>query len=329
MTVVADHSFNLDVASSAEEAVQKWQMAENAVASIALRPTGRHGLRVTVRTQALGDLVIADSSTPDFEGVRTRAMADDEADSILLFTVSEGRLIVETAHGAIVLRPGSLALINTGRPGRIVVPATLTKRAVRIPMTALAPFDTGHGSPRSVIFEAGDNALATLLHDYAAGIDQYVASMSPLEIETARNALLVLVAGLLRSAQSPPVGETGVLSFLRKRLEASVIERLPEGAISVSELAATHNVAVRTVQRAFAESGETVRSVVRRHRLAAARSDLVNTSLPIARIAVRWGFCDASHFSRQFRHEFSMSPGDYRDAYAVTSSPRRVSDDLS
>ncbi|MET9914647.1 hypothetical protein ABZZ74_49570 [Streptomyces sp. NPDC006476] len=35
--------------------------------------------------------------------------------------------------------------------------------------------------------------------------------MSPLEIETARNALLVLVTGLLRSAQ-PPLGTTSGLS---------------------------------------------------------------------------------------------------------------------
>ncbi|MGQ4387968.1 helix-turn-helix domain-containing protein [Streptomyces sp. SAS_270] len=322
MTVVADPSFDpdldLDVASSADEAVRAWQMAENAFAAVALRPTGRHGLRAAVRTRALGDLVIADWRTPDFEGVRTREMADAEADSVILVTVSEGRQIIETSHDALVLRPGSLALINTGRPGRVVVPGTLVKRAIRIPMTALAPFDTGHGSPQSVVFEARDNALSTLLHDYTAGIDQYLGGMSPLEIETARNALLVLVTGLLRSAQPPPLNKTSGLSFLRTRIEASIIERLPQGAISVSELAATHNVAVRTVQRAFAESGETVRSVARRHRLAATRSALVNTSLPIARIALRWGFCDASHFSRQFRREFSMSPGDYRDAYAVT-----------
>ncbi|WP_406432097.1 AraC family transcriptional regulator [Streptomyces sp. NBC_00631] len=324
MTVVADHPFDLDLddASSADEVVQAWQRAENAFATVDVRPTGRHGLRAAVRTRTLGDLVIADWSTPDFEGVRTREMADAEADSIILLTVSEGRQIIETSHDTLVLRPGSLALINTCQPGRIVAPATLTKRAIRIPLTALTPFDTGHGSPHSVVFEARDNALSTLLHEYTAGIDQHLGGMSPLEIETARNALLVLVTGLLRSTQPPPLAETSVLSFLRTRLEATVIERLPQGAVSVSELAATHNVAVRTVQRAFAESGETVRSVARRHRLAAARSDLVNTSLPIARIALRWGFCDASHFSRQFRREFSMSPGDYRDAYAVTELTR-------
>jgi hypothetical protein len=123
------YSFDLDVASSADEAVQAWQMAENAFAAVALRPTGRHGLRAAVRTRALGDLVIADWSTPDFEGVRTREMADAEADSIFLITVSEGRQIIETSHDALVLRPGSLALITTWRPGRVVVPGRLVKRA--------------------------------------------------------------------------------------------------------------------------------------------------------------------------------------------------------
>ena len=75
--------------------------------------------------------------------------------------------------------------------------------------------------------------------------------------------------------------------------------------------------APRTVHRAFAATGDTVGSVVRRHRLAAARKDLVHTTQSVATIAYRWGFCDASHLGREFRREMSMSPGDYRDAYSV------------
>jgi AraC-like DNA-binding protein len=320
MTIRLAERPNLDpnVPSNADEALQLWQAAENAFTAIDLRPTGRHSGRAAVQSRSLGDLLIADWSTPDFEGVRTQRMTEDEADSIVLVTVAEGRQIIESPRGALVLRPGSLALINTSQAGRIIVPTTVKKRTIRISMTALSPYDIGLGSPESVVFEAGANPLSTVLQDYVSSIDLHSGNMSPLEIEAARNALLVLVTGLLHSSQPSADGETGPLSFLRTRLEASVVERLPEGAISVSDLAATHNVAVRTVQRAFAEAGETVRSVARRHRLAAARSDLVNTSLPIARIALRWGFCDASHLGRQFRREFGMSPGDYRDAYAVT-----------
>jgi len=56
---------------------------------------------------------------------------------------------------------------------------------------------------------------------------------------------------------------------------------------------------------------------VRTHRLAAARKDLVHTSSSIAAIAHRWGFCDASHLGREFRREFSMSPGDYRAVHGI------------
>jgi AraC-like DNA-binding protein len=57
--------------------------------------------------------------------------------------------------------------------------------------------------------------------------------------------------------------------------------------------------------------------MVRSQRIAAARADLVNTTSSIASIAHRWGFCDASHLGREFRREFSMSPGDYRAAYSI------------
>jgi AraC-like DNA-binding protein len=43
----------------------------------------------------------------------------------------------------------------------------------------------------------------------------------------------------------------------------------------------------------------------------------VHTASSSAAIAHRWGFCDASHLGREFRREFSMSPGDYRAAHGI------------
>jgi AraC-like DNA-binding protein len=46
----------------------------------------------------------------------------------------------------------------------------------------------------------------------------------------------------------------------------------------------------------------------------------VHTNLSIAAIAHRWGFCDASHFGREFRRHLSLSPGDYREAHGTPRS---------
>jgi AraC-like DNA-binding protein len=141
--------------------------------------------------------------------------------------------------------------------------------------------------------------------------------MSSVEVEGARNALLVLTAGMIRATQAADISESDFLPYLRQQLEAWIVDHLTLGAIRVRDLAAAHNVGSRTVHRAFAATGTTVGSVVRAHRIAGARSDLVNTNASIATIAHRWGFCDASHLGREFRRVHSMSPGDYREAYSV------------
>jgi AraC-like DNA-binding protein len=47
--------------------------------------------------------------------------------------------------------------------------------------------------------------------------------------------------------------------------------------------------------------------------LEAARQDLTATGGPtIGAIAYRWGFTDATHFSRRFRSEYGMSAREWR-----------------
>jgi AraC-like DNA-binding protein len=307
---------------------------QDRLATIDLRPTGRFQRFPSAEHRDLGDLMITDWDSPDIEGIRTSRTARRDPEVLLIFTVLSGRQIIETPHQTVVQRPGAVLIMSTRTTAKIVVPETVRKRTVRIPLTALSPFDTGPGIPDCLLLDTARHPLADLAHDYLLGVDRQIDQMSPAEVEGARSALLVLIAGMIRATQTQDIGESDVVPFLRRRLEAWIVDRLTSGAIRVRDLAAAHNVAPRTVHRAFAATGDTVGSVVRAHRLAAARSDLVNTTSSIAAIAYRWGFCDASHLGREFRREFSMSPSDYREAYstvpqghpshagAVTSSAR-------
>jgi AraC family transcriptional activator of tynA and feaB len=287
------------------------------VGTMDVRPTGRFQVPWSLATRDIGDLLITNWHSPDAEGVRNSTMASKEAEAVLVFTVTTGRQIIQTPEKTVVLRPGAVLVMSTRTTGRFVVPETLTKRTVRVPLTALAPFDTGPGLPDFLCLDAACNPLARLTHDFLDGVDKQLDQMSPADVEVARNALLVLIAGMIRATRVPDVSETDFLPFLRQALEDWIVNHLSEGAIRVDDLAAAHHVAPRTVHRAFASAGDTMGSVVRAHRLAAARNDLVHTAASIAAVAHRWGFCDASHLGREFRREFSMSPGDYRAAHGI------------
>jgi len=287
------------------------------LAALKVRQTNRGLGFASFEARDVGDLCVTDWCCPDLEAVRMSAMAANEAESLLLFLVTTGRQIVQTPTETVVLRPGALLLMSTRASGRIVIPDKLRKRTVRVPLTALAPYDTGPGVPEFLCLDTAENPLARLTQDFLNGVDAQLGQMSVADVEGARNALLVLIAGMIRATHAPDVGEADFLPFLRHALEDWIVEHLTEGAIRVGDLALAHNVAPRTVHRAFAATGDTMGSVVRTHRLAAARTDLVHTSSSIAAIAHRWGFCDASHLGREFRREFSMSPGDYRAVHGI------------
>ena len=87
------------------------------------------------------------------------------------------------------------------------------------------------------------------------------------------------------------------------------IERhLLDGAITPQRIAAAHGVSVRTVNRVFNATGQTVGEVIRVRRLARAREELTESDRPVSAIAHRWGFSDSSHFSRSFKAHYGTSP---------------------
>lgn len=304
--------------ASFDEHIFRWRTAlRDRLLNLRVLPTSEPRGGGSLQARDLGDLLITDWHVRNMTAERGTTMAAQEAESLLLFMVTTGRQIIQTPNETAVLRPGSLLLMTTRTCGKVAVPGELAKRTVRIPLTALTPYDTGVGIPDFLLLDASQNPLARLAQDFLTGVRTQLQQMSPIDIEGARNALLVLIAGMIRANHAADVSETDFLPFLRRQLESWISDHLTDGAIRVSDLAAAHNVAPRTVHRAFATTGDTMGAVVRAHRLAAARNDLVHTAASIAAIAHRWGFCDASHLGREFRREFSMSPGDYRAAHGI------------
>lgn len=295
-----------------------WRSADAGRLAMAdLHPTGDSLRSPRFDHRHLGDLMVTDAELPGVDGLRTLKTARQDPESLLVLTAFAGEALFETPQRTVLLRPDDLLIMTSRMTGRVVVPERLNKRTLRIPMTALAPFDTGRTIPDCLMLAARQNPLAALARAYVIGAVRQVEQMSPLEVESARNAVLTLTAGLIRATQPVDVGGNDFLPLLREQLEAWIVDHIQTGAIRVRDLASAHSVAPRTVHRAFALTGDTVGSIVRKHRLAGARSDLVNLRSSVATIAHRWGFCDASHLRREFRREFAMSPSDYREAYSI------------
>ncbi|MDX3229193.1 helix-turn-helix domain-containing protein [Streptomyces sp. ME19-01-6] len=99
------------------------------------------------------------------------------------------------------------------------------------------------------------------------------------------------------------------------RASAFVRERAGEPDLSPAAIAAAHGISPRYLHRVFQQHGTTVSGYVKRLRLDRCRRDLADPGLghlPVHAVGARWGFPRAAEFSRAFRADTGMPPGEYR-----------------
>ena len=102
-------------------------------------------------------------------------------------------------------------------------------------------------------------------------------------------------------------------AVLRERAGA-VVAREYRDRLTLPELAARLHVAPRSLQRAYAASGEVFEEELRRVRLEAGAELLAEQAIAVADVARLVGFASGSAFARAFRARYGRAPADYRRA---------------
>lgn len=99
------------------------------------------------------------------------------------------------------------------------------------------------------------------------------------------------------------------------RIRAFIRQRLHEPGLTPGTIAAAHHISVSYLHRLFQADGTPVAAWIRQQRLEGARRDLADGALatiPIHRVAARWGFSQPAAFTRLFRTTYGVTPRDYR-----------------
>jgi AraC-like DNA-binding protein len=100
-----------------------------------------------------------------------------------------------------------------------------------------------------------------------------------------------------------------VIAFIRQNHHRS---------IENAHLAQLAGSSLRAFERRFARAMHcTPQQYVRRLRTRLACRALVSTAAPLAEIALNHGFCDQSHFTREFHRETGATPREYRERYTT------------
>ncbi|MEW2288069.1 helix-turn-helix domain-containing protein [Streptomyces sp. NPDC047841] len=103
---------------------------------------------------------------------------------------------------------------------------------------------------------------------------------------------------------------------LLRRVRAHVDARLWDRTLSPATIAAAQHISVRYLHKLFEGQGSTVGRWVQHRRLEEARRELARPGardVAVGVVAKRWGFANATHFSRSFRAAYGVSPREWRD----------------
>lgn len=272
----------------------------------------------SVTRRWIDDLALVDCECGPCSGTRQRKQISATDDEFLVVLINRaGRETVSQEGVAVQLTPGDAVSWDSTLPARFTVWEQLSKRSLVIPRSALEEMG-GNGWARSGILLRGDAPSTQLLTGYLDTLSRSLPNLSATAIAAARNATLELLIGAMRPDSDATLSSSSSSSssgpVLRDAMYRFIGKHLLDESLSPSFIASAHGVSVRTVNRIFSASGQTVTDTVRARRLARARAELTETDRSIAAIASRWGFADGSHFSRTFKAHYGTSPTDFRAA---------------
>ncbi|MFE3202476.1 AraC family transcriptional regulator [Embleya sp. NPDC059237] len=306
----------------APERFALWQeVTERSHMRNGLRSDDHDDFRARMRGLDLGEVQVSALAFPHLEVVRTAKLirqSDPEVYQINCFLggrgiVSVGKYDTTLHTGDLVVMDSSLAYRgdvrgDSGRWSHVTVQCP--RGLLPLPAKAVRPLLAVPISGRSGM----GGVFARWLSDLNARADEF----SPADVPTLASVTMDLLASVLarcldsEEALSPEARRTA----LRARVVAFVERHLADPDLTPRAVAEAHHISLRLLQQLFAEVDTSPAAWMRRRRLERCHLDLADPRLsahPIQAVAERWGFTNATHFSRLFRATYGMPPRDFRN----------------
>lgn len=285
------------------------------VAKIEAQPSRRAGFNCEIAEMNVGPLRFVRIQSDPVE--LRRSMRCIEADGQTQYLVGlnlSGSSTVHHATGRRVIPTGGLFLLDKTVPYESAVIERTDRIMIAIPRALLERRLDDPGRYLSVM-PATDAGVGRLAATYLATLVEQGPAMTVSQQTAAADMCLDLLAMAFEAGDAAH-GDTSRGSgprtvMLLSRIKAYLRCRLADPDLSPSEIARAHGISKRYLHTLFASTNNTLGAWIREERMARAHAALVDPRcerLSITELALREGFNDIPHFSRQFKARFGMTP---------------------
>ncbi|GLW68225.1 hypothetical protein Kpho02_05240 [Kitasatospora phosalacinea] len=282
----------------------------------------------TITSHRLGALQVSLVQAGPQRVVRTAGLiARGGEDHLTLALQHRGTARLGQDGHQVLLRPGTFAISDAGRPFAKELPEPFAFTAFHWPRSAVGVSDEDLRVLTATAFDPG-SGTAALVAAYLECLARSADSLGPEVAGRLATTALDLLAVLAhertgRSVAGAPEAAGATLA----RVKDHILRHLGDPDLSPERIAAAHHVSVRYLHKIFQFEGVTVARWIQQQRLAMCRRDLARPAgaLTVASVAARWGFVSASHFSRSFRSAYGLSPREWRAGTGPDPVRRRPS----
>ncbi|MFD8723519.1 helix-turn-helix domain-containing protein [Streptomyces sp. NPDC059629] len=264
----------------------------------------RHGFRYKARGGHIGDILFGKQYSDEFAGISGRGAGHDP---VVAHFIHSGWGKYENENMTITAHPGQVVFRDTAKPWRFWSgPGTVTQ-VLTVPRDQVVCHAALTGTlPRAVVSDSG-TAEARLLSGYLDLAARHGgAAFSGPGLSAAQEAAVqLLLAAMGTTSAADAAGCPGATVTAAQRF---IDEHLEERELTPAAIARALHISVRSLHRAFEDTESSVMSYIRHRRLQRARAQLMHAHESVAGVAARWHFSDSSHFIRQFKALYGVTP---------------------
>lgn len=237
-------------------------------------------------------------------------------DFFLLFLQRVGKMLAVVEENSFEILPGDFFFYDASIQHQLIFDEDFDHIVVRIPRNLLK--QNWRGLDQRGCFQLTPKyplvrIAAATLSASASSIRQLGPDDFSIALE---NALDLFAAAANKTSSFSPSGSGRGSDVTFARARAVIQARLKDADLDPDSIAAALGVSRRSLSKLFQQQGVSIMEYVLLERLEQAARDLSSVSKrghSVTEIAFRWGFKNASHFSKRFRDHFGVAPCDARD----------------
>lgn len=237
--------------------------------------------------------------------------------------IRSGTGVIRHDGGEVLLQPHTFALIDKALPYETSIFERSGRLLVSIPRHEL---ERRLPDPERYLRTGirADRGFGRVVADYIESLFAEAQYLDPTSRASAAEICLDLIAAVLASGTASfaahaeataRLSRHGKAQALLSRIKAYIRCHLCDPDLLPAHIATAHGISKRYLHALFAGIGTSVGTWIRDERLARTHADLGNPRLgplSVTEIALRHGFNDIPHFTRQFKARYGVPPSAIR-----------------